>query len=165
MSISENKVVTMHYSVAANGNTLDSSHDGEPLAFIVGKGFLVPGLESALLGKAAGDVLEVEVKADEAYGQRHDSLVQEVPKNMFEGMEVQTGMQFRATTDDGEQTVIVVDVSEESVTVDGNHPLAGVDLTFDVEILEVRDATEKELAHGQVHKGDCCGSDSCSHNH
>ena len=160
MSISENKVVTMHYSVTAGGNTLDSSFDGEPLAFIVGKGYLIPGLETALLGKAAGDQLEVEVNADDAYGPRHDALIQQVPRHMFDGMEVQTGMHFKANSEDGEKTVVVLEATDEYVTVDGNHPLAGVDLMFDVEILEVRDATEDELAHGHVH-----GKGGCGHQH
>jgi FKBP-type peptidyl-prolyl cis-trans isomerase SlyD len=92
------------------------------------------------------------VPAADAYGDRHDELTQAVPRNLFEGMDVQVGMRFRAAGPDGrEQSVIVLDVTEDEVVVDGNHPLSGIDLTFDVEVVLVRDATEEELAHGHVH--------------
>ena len=106
---------------------------------------------------SAGDKFEVAVEADNAYGERHDGFVQTVPKAMFESIEdLDVGTQLRATTDEGEQTVIVIDVTDDEITVDGNHPLAGIDLSFDVEILEVRDATEEELNHGHVHaEGGC----------
>lgn len=160
MTIAQDKVVVMHYSVRANDEVLDSSFDGQPLSFIVGRGFLIPGLEKELIGKSAGERLELDIAAADAYGERHDELVQEVPKSMFGGVEVQTGMQFRATTDDGEQSVIVVDVDGDTVVVDGNHPLAGMDLSFDVELMEVRDATEEELIHGHVHSAGGCGCSS-----
>ena len=125
---------------------------------IQGTGYLIPGLEHALTDHVAGDKFEVEVAANQAYGQRHDGYVQTVPKDMFGSIDdLAVGAQLRATTDDGEQTVIVIDVTEDEITVDGNHPLAGMDLKFDVEILEVRDATEDELSHGHVHSEDGCG--------
>jgi FKBP-type peptidyl-prolyl cis-trans isomerase SlyD len=153
MTIQSDKVVAMHYSVSdAAGNELDSSFGGEPLVFIHGSGSLIIGLENALVGKQAGDKFAVEVQAAEAYGDRHEELTQAVPRNLFEGMEVEVGMRFRAAGPDGrEQSVIVLDVTEDEVVVDGNHPLSGIDLTFAVEILLVRDATEDELAHGHAH--------------
>lgn len=153
MTIQSDKVVAMHYSVSdAAGNELDSSFGGEPLVFIHGSGSLIIGLENALVGKQAGDKFAVEVPAAEAYGDRHEELTQAVPRNLFEGMEVEVGMRFRAAGPDGrEQSVIVLDVTEDEVVVDGNHPLSGIDLTFSVEILQVRDATEDELAHGHAH--------------
>ena len=159
MKISANKVVVLHYAVSDNEYTLiDSSYDHSPLAVIQGTGYLIPGLEDALTDHVAGDKFEVEVAADQAYGQRHDGYVQTVPKDMFGSIDdLAVGAQLRATTDDGEQTVIVIDVTEDEITVDGNHPLAGMDLKFDVEILEVRDATEDELSHGHVHSEDGCG--------
>ncbi|NQZ81604.1 MAG: peptidylprolyl isomerase [Colwellia sp.] len=159
MKISANKVVVLHYAVSDNEDTLiDSSYDHSPLAVIQGTGYLIPGLEDALTDHVAGDKFEVEVAADQAYGQRHDGYVQTVPKDMFGSIDdLAVGAQLRATTDDGEQTVIVIDVTEDEITVDGNHPLAGMDLKFDVEILEVRDATEDELSHGHVHSEDGCG--------
>lgn len=153
MSIAAHKVVAIHYTVAdKNGNELDSSAGGEPLVFIHGTGSLIQGLENALLGKQIGDKFKVEVPAAEAYGERHDELTQAVPREMFNGMDVQVGMRFRAAGPDGrEQSVIVLDVTDEEVVVDGNHPLSGMDLSFDVEIVLVRDATPEELDHGHVH--------------
>jgi len=162
MKISTNKVVVLHYAVSDSEDTLiDSSYDHSPLAVIQGTGYLIPGLEDALTDHVAGDKFEVEVTADQAYGQRHDGYVQTVPKDMFGSIEdLAVGAQLRATTDEGEQTVIVIDMTEDEITVDGNHPLAGLDLKFDVEILEVRDATEDELSHGHVH-----GEGGCGHQH
>jgi len=153
MTIETNKVVAMHYRVSDSaGNELDSSFGAEPLVFIHGSGSLIQGLETALVGKQAGDTFTVEVVAAEAYGDRHEELTQAVPRAMFEGMEVEVGMRFRAAGPDGrEQSVIVLDVTEEEVVVDGNHPLSGIDLTFEVEVLLVRDATADELAHGHAH--------------
>lgn len=153
MTISQDKVVAMHYTVTdPDGNKLDSSVDGEPLVFLFGHGALIPGLEKALAGKTVGDTFTATIAPEDAYGERHDQLVQSVPKNMFEGMEVAPGMRFRAAGPDGrEQSVIILDVTEEEVVVDGNHPLSGIQLSFDVEVLKVRDATEEELAHGHVH--------------
>ena len=160
MIVATNKVVKMHYSVMDNDkNSIDNSFDGEPLIFIVGTGYLIQGLEDALQGKKAGDTLSVKVEPDEGYGERHDNLMQAVPKSMFEGMEIEVGMQFRASTDDGDQSVMIIDIQEEDVIVDGNNPLAGITLNFDVEILEVRDATADELEHGHVHGDGGCGHD------
>ncbi len=157
MKISNDKVVTMHYAVSdSEDNLIDSSYDSQPLSVIQGSGYLIPGLEDALTAHQANDKFEVSVSADQAYGERFDEYVQTVPKAMFESIEdLAVGTQLRATTDDGEQTVIVIDVQEDEITVDGNHPLAGIDLKFEVEILEVREATEDELAHGHVHTKDC----------
>jgi FKBP-type peptidyl-prolyl cis-trans isomerase SlyD len=162
MKIAENKVVVLHYAVSDSEDTLiDSSYDHNPLSIIQGTGYLIPGLEDALTDHVVGDKFEVEVSADQAYGQRVDGYVQTVPKAMFAEIEdLDVGTQLRATTDEGEQTVIVIDVQDDEITVDGNHPLAGIDLKFDVEILEVRDATADELEHGHVH-----GEGGCGHEH
>lgn len=156
MQITDKKVVILHYAVSDSEDTLiDSSYDHNPLSIIQGSGYLIPGLENALVDHVAGDKFEVEVSADQAYGQRFDDYVQTVPKAMFAEIEdLDVGTQLRATTDEGEQTVIVIDVQEDEITVDGNHPLASIDLKFDVEILEVRDATEEELTQGHVHEED-----------
>ena len=150
--IKDNSVVTRHYTVRTGDSVeIDSSRNGNPLVFLYGRGFLVAGLEEALLGKQVGDTFDITVAPEKAYGERYDNLVQAVPKSMFEGMDVEVGLSFRATTDEGEQSVMIIDVTDEEVIVDGNHPLAGVELTFDVEILGLRDATEEEIAHGHVH--------------
>ena len=162
MKINKDSVVIMHYAVSDSEDTLiDSSYDHKPLEIIHGTGYLIPGLEGALIDHSAGDKFEVEVNAAQAYGERFDDYVQTVPKSLFEGIEdLDVGTQLRASTDDGEQTVIVIDVQGDEITVDGNHPLAGLDLKFEVEIIEVRPATEEELAHGHVHTEGGCG-----HNH
>jgi FKBP-type peptidyl-prolyl cis-trans isomerase SlyD len=161
MKISENNVVKLHFSVMdKDHNTFDSSFDKDPLECVIGSGFLIPGLEKALFGRESGDVFSTSVKAIDAYGERNDNLTQAVPKSMFEGMEINVGMQFRASTDEGEQTVVIIGIEGDDVVVDGNHPLAGVDLTFDVEVIDVRDATEEELSSGQVGgKKSCCSSE------
>ncbi len=167
MKITKNTVVTMHYSVSDSEDTLiDSSYDHDPLAIIQGTGYMIKGLETALEGHTMGDKFEVEVAADDAYGQRHDGFVQTLPKEAFAGIEdLQVGSQLRATTDEGEQTVIVVNMTDDEITVDGNHPLAGIDLKFEVDILDVRAATEEELAHGHVHAAGGCGHNHDQHNH
>ena len=151
--IGDNSVVRMHYTLTnSDGEVLDSSSGGEPLAYLHGAGNIIPGLESALVGKQAGDTLNVVVAAADAYGERHDGLVQEVPREAFQGVEdIQAGMRFQAQTDQGPVSVVVTAVTEQTVTVDGNHPLAGQQLTFDVEVVAVRDANEEELAHGHPH--------------
>jgi len=165
MKIETNSVVAMHYLVkTSDGTEIDSSFDGNPLQFIQGMGYLIPGLEAALEGKTAGAKFDVDVEAANAYGERVDELVQVIPKNMFEGMDVEVGLQFRATTDHGEQSVIVIDVNDEEVVVDGNHPLAGHDLSFEVEILSVRAASKEELEHGHVRtetEEECGGCANC----
>ncbi len=161
MQIADNHVVTLHYTVKTTDGTLvDSSQDQEPLSFIQGSKFMIAGLEEALYGKAIGDKFEITIEPDKAYGDRQEQLLQQVPLNMFEGMEVEVGMSFRATTDHGEQSVIIVDKDDDNVTVDGNHPLAGVTLAFDVSVEDVRDATAEELEHGHVH-----GAGGCGHEH
>lgn len=151
-TISQDKVVGIHYTVKTDkGDILDQSQQGQPLQFIFGRGMLIKGLEAALAGRIVSDKFSAEVAPQDAYGERHDSLIQAVPRNLFAGNEVAPGMQFRASTDNGEQSVVIVDVSDDEVTVDGNHPLAGITLTFDVEVVEVRDATPSELDHGHVH--------------
>ncbi|WP_113906006.1 FKBP-type peptidyl-prolyl cis-trans isomerase [Aliidiomarina celeris] len=151
-TISQDKAVTIHYTVKnPAGDILDQSSEERPLAFIFGRGMLISGLEKELEGKASGAEFSAVVAAAEAYGERHDGLIQTVPKNLFGEQEVTPGMQFRATTDHGEQSVVVVEVSDSEVTVDGNHPLAGLDLSFDVKVVDVRDATAEELDHGHVH--------------
>ena len=167
MKITNNSVVVMHYAVSdSEGALIDSSYDHKPMAIIQGTGYLIPGLEDALINHQVGDKFEVSVNAEQAYGERRDEYVQTVPKELLQGVEeLAVGTQLRASTDDGEQTVIVIDVSDDEVTVDGNHPLAGLDLSFDVDILDVREATEEELAHGHIHtEGEgCCGGGEHSH--
>jgi FKBP-type peptidyl-prolyl cis-trans isomerase SlyD len=159
MKIAKNNVVVMHYAVSdSEGTLIDSSYEDKPMAIIQGVGYLIPGLDDALIDHQAGDKFEVAVACDQAYGERHDDYVQTVPREVLAGVEdLALGTQLRATTDDGEQTVIVIDVQDDVITVDGNHPLSGLDLSFDVEVIEVREATAEELEHGHVHAEGGCG--------
>lgn len=153
MNITENAVVLFHYTLTdEEGVQLDSSTDDAPLAYIHGHKNIIPGLEQAMEGKTEGDTMKVTVPAADAYGEYQDHLVQEVPREAFQGIEeVNPGMRFEAQTPSGPVSVVVTAASDETVTVDGNHPLAGKDLTFDVKIETVREASEEELAHGHVH--------------
>jgi FKBP-type peptidyl-prolyl cis-trans isomerase SlyD len=153
MLIAQDKVVLIHYTLTNDdGKVLDSSSGREPLAYLHGKGNIISGLESALDGKQAGDKLNVRVEPAEGYGVRDDALVQQVPRRQFGGANLKPGMQFHAQTSQGHARVVTVTrVVGDMVTVDGNHPLAGEALNFDVEVAEVRDATQEELEHGHVH--------------
>ena len=153
MLVARDTVVTIHYTLTNDaGEVLDSSAGGEALAYIHGAGNIISGLEEALEGKAAGDKIVVAVPADKAYGARDQSLVQQVPRRSFRsGGEIRTGMRFTAQTDHGPREVVVTRVAGDMVTIDGNHPLAGQALNFDVEIRDVRAASAEELAHGHVH--------------
>ncbi len=153
MNISENCVASIHYTLTnGEGKVIDTSEGQEPLAYLHGAGNIIPGLERALLGKAVGDKFNVSIPAAEAYGVRDDSMVQELPSNMFSGIDkIEVGMEFHAETEHGLQVVTVTKVDGDNVTIDGNHPLAGVDLTFDVEVAEIRAASAEELEHGHAH--------------
>ena len=153
MNITENAVVHFHYTLTdEEGVQLDSSADDAPLAYIHGHKNIIPGLEQAMEGQTEGDAMKVTVPAADAYGEYQDHLVQQVPREAFQGIdEVNPGMRFEAQTPSGPVSVVVTEANDETVTVDGNHPLAGKDLTFDVKIETVREASEEELAHGHVH--------------
>jgi len=153
MSISNNSVASIHYTLTdGEGKVIDSSQGQEPLAYLHGAGNIIPGLEKALAGKVVGDKFTVSIPASEAYGLRDGSMVQELPSNMFSGIDkIDVGMEFHAETEHGLQVVTVTKVEGDTVTIDGNHPLAGVDLTFDVEVAEIREATQEELEHGHAH--------------
>uniref|UniRef100_UPI00351B7FEA FKBP-type peptidyl-prolyl cis-trans isomerase n=1 Tax=Endozoicomonas sp. Mp262 TaxID=2919499 RepID=UPI00351B7FEA len=152
MKIADKKVVLIHYTLKnKSGELLDSSEGHEPLAYLHGMGNIVEGLENALTGKQAGDKLEVNVEAAEAYGEYDESLVQPVPRKEFGDHPVEVGSQFHADTAIGPRIVTVTAIEGDDVVIDANHALAGEDLNFNVEIVEVRDASEEELDHGHVH--------------
>jgi len=160
MNITKNAVASLIYTVCdESGSVIDSNKEGgQPLVYLHGAGFLIPGLENALEGQQAGDQLEVTVSPEDAYGEHHEGLVQRVPRELFGGAEVEVGMRFSADTDAGQRTVVVTETAEDSVVVDGNHPLAGLTLTFEVEVTDVRAATAEEISHGHVH-----GAGGCHH--
>jgi len=153
MQISKHKVVTFDYTLTnSDGEVLDTSKGQEPLAYIHGTGFMIPGLERAMEDKSAGDSFSVTVEAKDAYGERDEELVKEVERSMFGDVEkLEAGMQFQTGSDDGIEVVTVTAVDDDKVTVDGNHPLADVTLHFDVQVVDVREASKEELEHGHVH--------------
>ncbi|RMH62424.1 MAG: peptidylprolyl isomerase [Zetaproteobacteria bacterium] len=158
MQIANNKVVSIHYTLKNDaGEVLDSSEGEAPLAYLHGARNIIPGLERALEGKKVGDTLETTIEAADAYGEINQDMIKVVPLSLFQGVDkVEPGMQFQAETPDGTQIITVAAVNGDQVTIDGNHPLAGERLHFTVEVTDIRDATEEELAHGHVHaEGGC----------
>ncbi len=151
--IENNKVVTIDYTMTdENGVIIDSSDGKDPISFLHGAGNMVPGLEAELIGKTFDDEFDVTVAPENAYGERMDQLVSEVPAEAFTGVDkVEVGMAFNAETPQGPIPVTVTAISDEKITVDANHPLAGKTLTFRGIVHDVRDATEEELAHGHAH--------------
>lgn len=149
MPIAHNDVVTIYYTLKDDADkVIDSSSDGEPLAYLHGHGNIIPGLERELAGKSVGDRLTVRVPPAEGYGEYDRALVQKVPRRALKGIaNLRVGLRLQA----GHQAVTVTHIAGDMVTLDGNHPLAGQNLNFDVEIAGVRPATEEELAHGHVH--------------
>lgn len=147
MKVAPLSVVTLEYTVTdEHGEVIDTTVGKEPLVYLHGTRYLVSGLEAELEGRSVGEAFDVTLTPEQAYGQYDENLVQEVPGELFDGMEVSEGDTFVAETDDGHRPVTVIEVSEEFVKVDGNHPLAGVTLGFKVEIKDVRAATAEELA-------------------
>jgi len=153
MQIAARTVAAFHYTLTDDqGQVIDSSEGREPLTYLHGTGQIVPGLEKAMAGRQAGDQFKVDVSPEEGYGVRHAELTQEVPKEAFQGVEdLQPGMQFQGRGPQGAINVTVTKVEGNTVTVDGNHPLAGQTLHFAIEVTQVREASEEELAHGHVH--------------
>ena len=156
MNIENNKVVMFNYVLKdKEGNVLDDSK-GEPMPYLHGHENIIPGLEKEMAGKIAGDNFNLTVGPGEAYGDINPELVQELPKADFpEDEQLEIGMQFHVDTDKGPIVVTVNSITDETVTVDGNHPMAGMTLTFEIKISEVRDASEDELKHGHVHGEGC----------
>ena len=152
--IGDKLVVSMHYTLTDDdGTTIDSSEGAEPLTYLHGAGNIIIGLEQALVGKTEGDALQVDVTAAEGYGEIQPELIQIVQRTAFEGVEsIEVDMAFEAhNPEGGVQRIVVRQVEGDEVTVDGNHPLAGMDLHFDVKIISVRDASSEELSHGHAH--------------
>jgi FKBP-type peptidyl-prolyl cis-trans isomerase SlyD len=146
------RVITFHYTLTdPDGNQLDSSQGGQPMSYVEGVGQMIPGLESELGKMSPGDKQQVNVAAKDAYGDHNAERVFTVPMDKMPTREVNVGDRFRTGEGNHASVVTVIGVEGDTVTLDGNHPLAGVDLTFDVEVTEIRDATEDEVAHGHVH--------------
>lgn len=159
MQIEKNKVVSIDYTLKNDaGSVIDSSQGAEPLVYLQGAENIIPALEKALEGKVIEDKIQVSIEAVDGYGEYDKEMVQVVQRSMFEGVEsIEVGMQFQSQTSGGVQSISIAAVDGDDITIDGNHPLAGERLHFDVTITDVRDATDDELKHGHVH------SEGCSH--
>ncbi len=152
MKIEKDRVVSFHYTVSEQGQeALESSREREPLLILIGHGNIIPGLEKALDGHEAGDSFGVDVAAADAYGERRDGLSQRVPKKHFGAQKLEPGMQVVLNTNFGPRAVTIQKVGMSVVDVDLNHPMAGKDLHFDIEIVDVREASAEEVEHGHVH--------------
>ena len=152
MQIGAKKAVTFHYSLRDDeGTVLDSSEGKPPLTYLHGEGNIVPGLEKALEGKQAGDEVKVTVPPAEGYGDRSEENVRNVPRRKLPDGQLQVGRRVRLQTNEGPIAALVVAIKGDYVTVDANHPLAGMTLHFEVKVEAVRDATAEELEHGHVH--------------
>ena len=153
MPIRKDSVVTIHYTLKDDdGKIIDSSQGNDPLTYLHGHGNLVPGLESELEGKDTGTKLTTIVKPDQGYGDYDQALVQQVPRRALQKVgNLSVGMRLRSQTPDGPRDFQITRMVGDMVTVDGNHPLAGKNLNFDVDVVEICDASAEELAHGHVH--------------
>ena len=144
----------MNYTLKNDqGMVLDTSENREPLSFIVGSGMIIPGLEKELHGKEKGDTVSVTVEPKDGYGEYDPNQTVTVSKNQFaEGTEIKQGMTVQAQREDGQiQLLTIKEVVDDTITLDANHPLAGQTLHFDVQIEDIREATEEEIEHGHVH--------------
>ena len=153
MQIADRTVASFHYTLTNDaGDVLDSSQGREPLTYLHGASNIVPGLESQMSGRVAGDRFDADVAAADGYGEYVAELVQVVPRASFAGIDdLAVGMQFQAQTGQGALPVVITEIDGDDVTVDGNHPLAGETLHFAIEIVEVREASVEEVLHGHVH--------------
>lgn len=153
MKVGKNMVVSLNYTLKnSEGQVLDTSEGREPLVYLHGAGNLIPGLEAQIEGHEKGAVLDIVVEPEHAYGNRRDDLYRVVPKSGFQGNEeMQVGMQVQLETDQGLAIASISAIEGEEVTLDMNHPLADMQLHFNVDIVDLREATEDEISHGHVH--------------
>lgn len=153
MLISQDKVVSFHYRLKEEGGEIfEDSHEGSPVLYLHGHKSMLPGLETALEGKSAGDSFEVTLAPDEAYGRRQEGAVQRVPKkHLLTKGKIIPGQIVQVNTEQGAHEAVVLKVGLKNVDIDANHPLAGKTLVFAIEIVDVREASADEVAHGHAH--------------
>ena len=163
MQICKNKIASLSYTLKNDdGETLDQADKENPFLYMHGTGGIIKGLETALENKTVDDNFNLIVAPEDAYGERDPNLSEAVPRTMFEGISDENlvaGAQFHAQTGQGNQIITIAEVEGDMVKIDANHPLAGETLHFDVEVLDVREATEEEIAHGHPHMPGGCGHD------
>jgi len=152
MKISNNSVASFHYTLKNDaGEILDSSSGQEPMSYLQGASNIVPGLENEMEGKSVGDSFSIVISPAKGYGEVNENLLQELPKSMFAGVDnIEPGMEFQAQTEHGQQIIAVTKVEGDTITVDGNHPLAGENLHFEIEVTDIREASQEELNQGHV---------------
>jgi len=153
VNISKNSVVSFHYRLSkSDGIELESSRDGDPIAYLHGHRGVIPGLEEAMEGRSAGDTFTADIQAAKAYGPRHEDAQQRVPiKHVLKKGKLKKGDTVKINTSEGHRDVTIIKVGKFNVDVDANHPLAGADLSFDIEIIDVREASAEEVSHGHAH--------------
>ncbi|HET7268611.1 MAG TPA: peptidylprolyl isomerase [Oleiagrimonas sp.] len=153
MKAATDTVVTLHYDLSTDGKAVESSRESEPMQMLLGRGQLIKGLEAAIDGHDAGDKFQVELGPDDAYGERRDNAIQRVPKKYFiNGKKLKPGQTTVLTLKEGGQRAVTVHkVGMTTIDVDTNHPMAGKTLSFDIELIDVREASPKEIEHGHVH--------------
>ena len=160
MKITTDKATTINYTLNdSDGKLIDENKDAR-FIYLHGHGNIVPGLESALEGRAKGETFDLVIEPADAYGEYNPAITQVIDREAFGGEEIEVGMQFNAEGDDGHPVLITIsEINGDKITIDGNPPLAGVTLHYNVEVMDVRDATEEELEHGHIH----AHGESCSH--
>jgi len=161
MKISADKAITLNYTLKdGDGKLIDESKDSS-FFYLHGHQNIIPGLEAALADKEKGDSFDLVLEPKDAYGEYNDAITQIIPRNAFGDEKIEIGMQFHAEGDGGQPVMITIsEINGDDITIDGNPPLAGVTLHYNVEIMDVRDATEDELSHGHIHAhGESCGHD------
>ncbi len=152
MQIADNTVVELNYKLTIDGELIDESEAGHPLAYIHGNGNLIPGMENALTGKSTGDKFSLTLEPKDAYGEYDDALSMKVDRSELSGIDnLEVGLQLEAEFPEGTKVATVKAIDGDEVTIDGNHPLAGERLNFEIEVVGVRAATKEELAHGHPH--------------
>lgn len=154
MALQKKKVVTFNYTLKGeNGEMLDSTEKGGPFSFVTGNLQVLPGLEDALSSMIIGSKKNIKLAAADAYGEYDEGAVQKVKRNLFpEEAELEIGSSYFVHSPEGQHLqFIVTEIDNDIITVNFNHPLAGKNLEFDVELIDVRDATAEEISHGHVH--------------
>jgi len=164
LTINENKVVTFEYTLKNDsGEILDSSENNAPITYLHGSGNIIPGLEAELEGKKVGDKFHASIEPEDGYGIRIEDFIQKIERDRLPHLpNIEIGMQLQAYDEDGMQIMTVVEISDTDITLDGNHPLAGQKLHFDVEIIDMREATEEEIEFGLDAGCSCDDNQDCS---
>ncbi len=168
MKISRNTVATVSFIVTdEEGKVVGRTQPNSPVAALIGYHFLVPGLEKALDGHEKGDEFTITLNPAESYGEYDKTMLQEVDRRMFGDFPIAVGNVFEADSNNGPVAVVIKEIKDDIVVVDGNHPLAGKTLNFMVVVEDVREATAEEKEHGHAHPNGTCPSEEhhCCHHH